>query len=108
MKIKTISSSGIVFDGDTRITHNHESDCCENVYADWQHLRDESGVMEHDFKDLEIEKVNNSGFRLEGFFVPCYNEQNGYYSSDLELIIKYSNLKSKHINIGDCVKDEID
>jgi len=110
MKIKQITSDGITFDNGMEISHNHEQDCCENVYADWESLKTEAGVMEHNFtEDLKIEGVPESGFRLDGFFVACYNSQNGYYSSDLELVIKYPDKRTKkHIDISDWVLDQID
>lgn len=40
-------------------------------------------------------------------FIPCYNYQNGYYGSDLELIIKNNNVQTK-IDISNLVEDHID
>lgn len=42
--------------------------------------------MEH----LKFEEVDGYGFRFgnggdEMFFIPCYNVQNGYYSSDVDI-----------------------
>ena len=39
-----------------------------------------------------VKGIKNCGFNLlskigEKFFVPCYNDQNGYYSDELELIL---------------------
>jgi len=109
MKIKLINENGIIFDNGMELNDFHDQDCCEHVYACWDSLKTEAGLMEHEFdEDLKIEGVENSGFRLDGFFVPCYNFQNGYYSSSLELIIKYSDKRTtKHIDISDWVNDQI-
>lgn len=37
----------------------------------------------------------------EKFFVPCYNEQNGYYNDNLELIL------NQILDITTCKKDDI-
>ena len=42
----------------------------------------------------------------EKFFIPCYNEQNGYYSSNLELILHKGKAKET-IDVSEYVKDEI-
>lgn len=111
MKIIKIDYDGLVFDNGTIVSHYHSQDCCENVYADWASLKDQ-GLEDVEFNDVVIEKVAGSGFRLvaankNAYFVPCYNYQNGYYSSNLTLIIK-SNGEIKEISISDCVEDHID
>ncbi len=90
LRLKGISDEvqgGIEFDNGWIMCDCHYQDCCESVFADWNHLKDEAGIN-YDF--------NEETFRIEGvdegirfgdngvmFFVPCYNEQNGYYNSDL-------------------------
>jgi hypothetical protein len=78
----------------------HSQDCCESVYADFT-------VLEYAKKELEGKKfgsfaitgVDSMGFLLhfgdKKFFIPCYNHQNGYYSSDLHLIVKKGNTETK-------------
>lgn len=95
------------------LNDHHDQDCCEHVYADW-------GVLEYYRKDIVgkkvkemlIKPVENMGFLIcfyqdwekgEKIFVPCYNDQNGYYGSDLELII---NGETK-IDVSNYVEDRI-
>lgn len=66
------------------LASHHEQDCCELVYADFNALDDTTFDKNIDIEDVEIEQVDN-GFRINGYFVPCYNIQNGWYSSYLEL-----------------------
>lgn len=102
MKIKSINGC-INFDNGVQIFDYHDSDCCEDVFADFDALKDEVGIFEHDFNErIQIERVEDSGFRLEGFFVPCYNIQNGYYSDKLELNIRYSDTERDVIDITGC------
>lgn len=88
MKIKEITSEYIKFDNGEGITFEHCQDCCEDNYADFEQLDDIARATEFE-SPLQFEKVDNAGFRFgnEGrmFFVPCYSDQNGYYSSDLQI-----------------------
>lgn len=94
MKIKEVTSEYIKFDNGNEITFDHCQDCCEWNYADFEQLDDIARATDFD-PNLKFEIVENSGFRFgnEGkmFFVPCYSEQNGYYSNDVE--IYYNNRK---------------
>ena len=79
---------GIVFDDNTVINAEHCPDCCENNYADFEQIDDVA--LNYTFKgNIEFEAVDGSGFRFGDsrmkFFVPCYSEQNGYYSSDIDI-----------------------
>lgn len=91
MKIKEITSGHIEFDNGEVITFEHCQDCCEDNYADFEQLDDIARATEFE-SPLQFEKVENAGFRFgnEGrmFFVPCYSDQNGYYSSDLQIYYK--------------------
>lgn len=106
MKIIKIENR-ITFDDGTTITDYHSQDCCESVYADWKQLED-TDIKEKEFRKIKIEGVKGSGFRLNGYFVPCYNSQNGYYGSDLTLEIKHPDKKKEEIDISDFVEDQID
>lgn len=91
MKITMINDEAICFDNGTAITYYHAPDCCEWNYADFLQLDDIA--RDYDFEeDLKFEIVEGSGFRFgdskQMFFVPCYSEQNGYYSTDLEIYYK--------------------
>ena len=71
----------------TEIFDHHDQDCCEAVYADWPE------DIEEDLKDvtletLKIEYVEDFGFKINGISVSCHNSQNGYYSDQLDLIVR--------------------
>lgn len=123
MKIKQINEDEIVFDNNYKLKYYHEQDCCESVYADFEMLKNYNvsvktgkniNIKEIEFVEtleLLIDGVPEAGFNIisitgEKFFIPCYNEQNGYYSSDLELILDKG--KTQEImNISEFVKDDI-
>ena len=124
MKIKEIKEEEIIFDNDYILKYYHEQDCCENVYADFEVLKDYNvstktgktiNIKDIDFEehlDYLIQGVKGVGFNIiskigEKFFIPCYNSQNGYYSSMLELILVRNNI-TENMDISDFVKDEID
>jgi len=98
---------GILFDDGLILTHSHMQDCCEHVYADWDYLKDETGIKNVDFSDLTIEERSNrktrTGIRICGqdhkFFVPCYNEQNGYYNDRLDIVLIDTN-QSEEVEVG--------
>ena len=97
MKITTVTDEAICFDNNTAITFHHFEDCYEWNYADFLQLDDIA--RDYDFEEnLRFEAVEGSGFRFgdskQMFFIPCYSEQNGYYSSDLEI---YYNGQTLHI-----------
>lgn len=89
MKIKAVDVEYIMFDNGTNITFDHCADCCEYNYADFMQIEDEA--LSFDFEEpLDFEVVELSGFRFGNkgrrmFFIPCYSDQNGYYSSDVQI-----------------------
>lgn len=101
MKICKITDAAIIFDEGSAITYNHCQDCCEDNYADFRQLQDEAGVMDYDFGDLDFVYCEGAGFRFGDarrmFFVPCYSEQNGYYSTEIDIYYKGEIILS-----GDC------
>lgn len=99
---------------DGRLIHikdHHTQDCCEQVYADWNYILDFIATDEPDwsqFTSASLSMVEDAGFLISflgdsdktSFFVPCYNEQDGYYSSDLALIVD-----GVEYDISSCTKD---
>ena len=89
MKIKKITGEKILFDNGNEITYDHCRDCCECNYADFEQL-DDIARNANFSTDLTFEAVDGAGFRFGDkpnnmHFVPCYSEQNGYYSEQIEI-----------------------
>lgn len=101
-KVKKIDSDGILFDNGAMISDYHEQDCCESVYCDFEQADDLFRNAIFTGEPI-IEGVEESGIKINGYFIPCYNSQNGYYSSALELQFNYRD----SLNISNFVKDEI-
>lgn len=96
MRIKEITNEKITFDNGNYIAYDHNQDCCEWNYADFSYLVEEAGIMNYDFpEELMFEVVDGSGFRFGSayrkFFIPCYSNQNGYYSSDIDIYYNTEN-----------------
>lgn len=90
MYIVEISPEAIRFSNGSTITYDHYPDCCECNYADFEQLDDLARAYE--FKgNLQFEAVSGAGFRFGDsrrlFFVPCYSEQNGWYSSEVSIFL---------------------
>lgn len=94
-RIKEVTEDGIFFENGLKLISYHAQDCCENVYADWEYIKEEIRTYEK-FDEILIEKVENAGFRIQFktrniydyyYFIPCFNEQNGYYSNELMLFL---------------------
>lgn len=91
-KIIKTEENLIEFSDGTRITCDHEQDCCEWNYADCDQLDDLARGYDFNTEKLTFEAVDGSGFRFGDrpermFFIPCYSEQNGYYSSDIDVYL---------------------
>jgi hypothetical protein len=101
----------------------HNQSCCETVYADFEvykYIKD--SLVGKDISNILIKGVEDMGFlvclgKKEDYnnyidnyskvFVPCYNCQNGYYSSDLELQVSCDNVETK-VDISDLAEEHID
>lgn len=122
MKIESINENNIIFDNGYKLEAYHDQDCCEHVYADFEILQSYNvstktgkgiNIKEIDFEEnlnILVECIEKLGFNLisktkEKFFVPCYNFNNGYYSSDLQLTLYTKNSKET-LDITDFVKDK--
>ena len=68
MRIKTVTDENIVFDNGNVISFHHEQDCCEYTYAD--------------FSILNPCVIKSNGHWI---FIPCYSEQNGWYTSEIDI-----------------------
>lgn len=107
-KVTKVTSDFIEFDNEVRLFSDHSQDCCENHYLDF------SDITLADFEGLEFdlagedffERIEDYGIALKpmsGFPVriPGYGYNNGYYSSNLSLILKGTNFE-KRFDITEC------
>ena len=99
MRIQEITFKGIRFNNDSLIYSEHEADCCEENYADFEQLDDEARNYKF-AENLVFEAVDGAGFRFGSggrmFFVPCYSMQNGWYSTNI--VIRFYNADTGKTN----------
>lgn len=107
MKIKEIHDDYIVFDNGIIMKSVHDQDCCEEVLADFEYIKQYNMLGDNhkqtiyeiefneNFWERDIQLVKGMGFIMiandynrSKVFVPCYNIQNGYYGDSLHLVIK--------------------
>jgi len=94
-KVIYIDEDLVEFDDKSKLSSDHEQDCCENHYLDF------SGLTMQDFEGLDFdlssdsffEKVDDYGIRLlplnsHPVSVPGYGSNNGYYSANLTLVLE--------------------
>lgn len=116
MKIKNWNDDYIWFTDGSTISYDHIQDCCEYNWADFSVL--ETFYQDEEFDDFEVIPVDEYGFLLslklptpdpwyydyiptKKIFIPCYSDQNGYYTSHLTIIIRGPEREPKNIDL-DC------
>lgn len=101
-------NDGLKFDNGMSLTHDHQQDCCES------HILDFSNLSMQDFEGLEFDLSNDSFFeRVDDFgirllptnghpvSVPGYGYNNGYYSSNLTLVLSGEGAERRY-DISNC------
>lgn len=111
LKVVKMDSESIEFEDGTVLHSDHEQDCCENHYLSFRDLSLE------DFQGLEFDLSGDNFFnRIEDYGiellpvsghsikVPGYGYNNGYYSSNLSLILSKNGSDGfrKKFNITEC------
>lgn len=100
---------GIIFEDGSDLSDHHEQDCCESHYLSYDglSLSDFEG-MEFDLSsDSFFERVPDYGIRLipvsgHPVSIPGYGYNNGYYTSNLSLILARPGEASKTFDISEC------
>lgn len=98
VKVLEVTPESITFDNGMVLGSYHDQDCCESHYLSFTDLslKDFHG-LEFDISGEEFfKRIDGYGIELipvEGWSVrvPGYGSNNGYYSSDLDLVLYNSN-----------------
>jgi len=109
-KVIAVNPDSLMFNDNVSLTSDHWQECCES------HLLDFSGLSLSDFEgmlfDLSdetfFERVDEFGIRLlpvngHPVSVPGYGYNNGYYSSNLSLVLTRGGVSTK-FDITECQK----
>lgn len=94
-KVVYVDEGVLRFDDGSKLYSEHESDCCESHYLSFADLSlpDFEGLDFDLWSPDFFEKVDGYGIRLRpvdghSISVPGYGYNNGYYSSNLTLVLK--------------------
>lgn len=109
VKVVKVGDDYIEFDNGVILESYHASDCCEHHYLCM------SDLTMDDFDGLEFDLTNDNFFkRIEDYGIelvpihghtvkiPGYGSNNGYYSSNLSLVISDNKGFSKTYDISEC------
>lgn len=99
-KVIRIEGEELVFDNGARLWSNHDTDCCEHHYLSFGDLTlDDFEDLEFDLTDgINFKRIVDYGIELipihgHSVKIPGYGSNNGYYSSDLTLILSMGEKK---------------
>lgn len=108
VRVTSLDDDGLTFDDGTKLYSDHTPDCCEHHYLSFADLtlEDFEGLEFDLSSDTFFEKVEDYGIRLlpvngQPVSVPGYGYNNGYYSSDLALVLTKDG-KDTTFDVSEC------
>jgi hypothetical protein len=108
IKITKIENEQLEFDDGTKLYSHHDQDCCESHYLSFEHITlGEVAELEFDFSNDDFfKKIDGYGIELipvkgHPVRVPGYGYNNGYYGSDLILIVDVGATQKKY-DVSEC------
>lgn len=106
-KVVEVGDEYLRFDDGSHLTSDHDQDCCEAHYLSFKDLSlsDFEG-LEFNLDDFQFERVEGFGIRLipsngQPVSVPGYGFNNGYYGTNLTMILGRPNTSIK-FDITEC------
>ena len=109
LKVIKVDSDILEFDNGIKLCSHHDQDCCESHYLSM------SDLSLDDFEGLEFDlttddffiRINDYGIALlpingHPVRIPGYASNNGYYSSNLDLIVSDGKSFTKTFDISSC------
>jgi hypothetical protein len=109
LKVVKVNSQFIEFENGVQLSSNHESDCCES------HSLTLGDLTLGDFEGLKFDLTNDNFFKripnygielipIKGHSVriPGHGYNNGYYSSQLDLVLTNNKDFTKNYDISEC------
>lgn len=109
LKVISVGEDEIVFDNGLVLYSNHDQNCCENHYLSMKDLSldDFDGLIFDLSNDNFFKRIEDYGIELipingHSVKIPGYGSNNGYYSSNLTLIISNNKDFEKTYDITEC------
>lgn len=111
-KVVLVTSDYLQFDDRSQLYSDHVSDCCERHWLAFNDL----SISDFEGLDFDLsgpdffEKIEGFGIRLvptngHPVSVPGYGSNNGYYSSNLTLVLKKEGFRAE-FDISECQEIE--
>jgi hypothetical protein len=108
-KVVKINGDYIEFDNGMKLSSDHTQDCCETHYLHFSDLSlaDFSGYTFNLTSNEFFERVEDYGIRLIPVFghpvnIPGYGFNNGYYGTNLTLVLSRESEFIKTFDISEC------
>ena len=112
VKVSSVNDEELVFDDGSKLFSEHGQDCCESHFLSFKDLsiNDFDGIDFDLSGDTFFEKVDGFGIRLipidgHTISIPGYGYNNGYYSSDLTLVVVSTGIR-RDFDISECQEIE--
>ena len=109
LRVIKLEDEGITFDNGVQLSSNHDQDCCEQHYLSFTDLvlADFDGLQFDLTKDTFFKRVLGYGIELipinwHPVRVAGYGSNNGYYSSELTLVLTDEKRSIKYFDITEC------
>jgi len=109
VKVVNIDSDIIEFDNGISLYSKHKQDCCESHYLflDDLTMADFEGLLFNLSIDSFFERIEDFGIALKPsnghtVRIPGYGYNNGYYSSNLTLVLSKEGVIVKTFDITEC------
>lgn len=106
IKLTKFDDEMIYFSDGSTISYHHDQDCCECNYADFSVLENYKDLLDKEWDDFTVGPIDGTGIMLTlighnefGILIPCYSDQNGYYSTDLDILVNRPDSKGYELNL---------
>lgn len=103
-----VNRDGIVFSNGSQLYSQHEQDCCEDHWLDFSQIKieDFDKLLFDLSSDNFFSKIDGYGIELNpvngwSVKIPGYGSNNGYYSSELTLVLSNSK-EQRFFDISEC------
>ena len=100
IKLTKFDDEMIYFSDGSTISYSHNQNCCECNYADFSVLENYKDLLDKEWNEFTVGPIDGMGIMLTlignnefgipitpGILIPCYSEQNGYYSTNLDIAV---------------------
>lgn len=108
-KVVKINEESVEFDNGIELLSDHFQDCCECHWLSFNDLSmDDFDGLEFDLSsDNFFERVKDYGIRLipvngHPVSVAGYGSNNGYYSDQLDLVLRKGGMETNRFDISEC------